>query len=240
MARGYPDYQNPVNQVAGRLVDFSGIQTAILGLATLDGLGRLVWFDKFHDGVSAWELLTQGGTIIPVINSAISEIPPSCLKFPVAGKPGGEGCSIMRGFQFTDPKTVGCETAFLFNRTDVLLLLIIYCIAHGTIRSMSVRYYALTGEIQLGHAGGWTTIVTLADSTFARLWIPIKLVVDFENGVGRRLLVGIDSFSIASYSTPSAASVDTDQIYIKVQDLNMGPGVIDQYLGHVYLTMDEP
>lgn len=56
MPRGYADYQNPVNQVAGRLVDFSGIQSAILGLAMLDGLGRLVWFDLFRNGLSAWAL----------------------------------------------------------------------------------------------------------------------------------------------------------------------------------------
>jgi hypothetical protein len=240
MARGYPDYQNPVNQVAGRLVDFSGIQTAILGLATLDGLGRLVWFDRFHDGLSAWELAIKGVGVAPVITSSLSEIPPSCVKLGISAGGVGTASQILRSIQLTTPKTFGLEFSVLYNQGNARVIATVMMIIGGVYWSLNVMYEPMNGTIGILGGVPSLTYVTLAPGTLARLWIPIKLVLDLENGVGRRLVVGMDSFSLANIGIGSGAHPEVDQIYIGIEADSLGAGVLDQYIGHVYLTGDEP
>ena len=240
MARGYPDYQNPVNQIAGRLVDFSGIQTAILGLATLDGLGRLVWFDRFHEGVSAWELANAGAASLPDIYAAVSEIPPSCLRLRNAGAGAGDYSLIRRSFQFVNPLIWGLEWSVLRNSGNNWVAVQVTTVQSGFLRYMSVWYYPAARLIQLSHAGGQTTFVTLSATTMAGFWIPFKLVLDNVNGIGQRLVVGNQVFSITDYHQLTVATAVSDQLYVLLISRSQGAGSLDQYIGHVYLTLDEP
>jgi hypothetical protein len=240
MARGYPDYQNPVNQVAGRLVDFSGIQSAILGLATLDGMGRLAWFDRFQDGVSAWETLSTLGASLPVISSEIAEIPPTCLRLRTDGAVINSESFVRRSCMFVSPSTVGLELSVLYNQGNDLILVYIFTVLSGNQANMGVLYRPSTGLIQLLHAGGATTFATLPAGVMARLWIPIKLVVDNVGGVGRRLTIGTQVWDLDGYVQNSGAMAECDQIYITISSVSQGAGSLDQYIGHVYLTLDEP
>jgi hypothetical protein len=240
MPRGYPDYQNPVNQVAGRRVDFSGIQTAQLGLATLDGLGRLVWYDLFHDGLGGWYTLAWGATCVPRISNAICEIPPSCMCIPIGGLGFFDTGGILRSFMFTNPKTIGCEMSFLFHSSDVYLRLGVYLNYGGIQQSLELSYWGSTGWIRLLHAGGFTTIYSLGTTAISRLWVPMKIVIDFEKGTGRRAVIGCESISLVQYNTITAPTLDTDQIYIQIFADRPLAGSLDQYIGHFYLTMDEP
>jgi hypothetical protein len=240
MARGYPDYQNPVNQVAGRLVDFAGIQTAQLGLSTLDGLGRLVWVDRFGEGLSAWETYTLGAGLVPVIDDAISEIPPSSGRLRIAGLALGATSGIRRSFQFTDPNKVGVEFSVLFNAGNCVVDLNITRVLDAVNSYLIVRYSPLARTVQIIRGLDTWILVTYAAFTMARMWIPIKLVLDFENGVGRKLVIGCETFGLGAITLGGGAWADTDQLYIDISAVSYGVLATDQYIGHVYLTADEP
>ena len=81
MPRGGPDYGNPVNQQAVKTVDPGEITRARLNTDTLDGKGRMFWFDDFHSNLSAWNIGQGGAAKYPIIDVGLgtSEVPPSSL-----------------------------------------------------------------------------------------------------------------------------------------------------------------
>jgi len=240
MPRGYPDYQNPVNQVAGRLVDFSGIQTAQLGLSTLDGLGRLVWVDQFHEGLSAWELDQKVAGLDPEIVCTISENPPSCCKLGLAGAAAGSASALYRSFQFTDPKTAGLDFSILANAGNNAVAVDLALIKDGRYHAMEVQYTPIDGTITVAGAAAGPLILTMIPTLKTHLWISIKLVVDFENSRGLRVLLLGQSFSLVDYVVSDDALAEPDQVYIALSAQSNGAGSLNQYIGHVYLTADEP
>jgi hypothetical protein len=240
MPRGYPDYQNPVNQVAGRLVDFAGIQTAILGLAPLDGLGRLVWHDRFQEGLSAWYAYQEGTGVAPAIAAGISEIPPSSCKLDVSA--GGGLCNsiIIRSILFSDPVTFGVEFSVLYNQGPSLVTMSITRVKGGIGEGLAVSYVCNTGVIRVEGLGAPVTYKTLLPTIDARLWIPIKLVVNFDEAVGRRLVILMDTFPLDTIKLSSVADATAERITFKIKATATGLGSLAQYIGHVYLTADEP
>ena len=240
MPRGYPDYQNPVNQVAGRLVDFAGIQSSILGLATLDGLGRLVWHDQFHEGLSAWYISQAGTGLLPVIDDSISEVPPSCCKLDVSNASGLCSSTIARSILFADPSTVGVEFSVLYNQGVSSVTLSIARTRGALIESLALAYIPDTGVIRVSGAGVSKTFKTLPATIDARLWIPLKLVVDFEKITGRRLVILMDTFPLDDIPLTSAVAADAERVTVRIRAIATGAGSLAQYIGHVYFTGDEP
>ena len=240
MPRGYNDYQNPVNQVAGRLVDFAGIQTAQLGVCQLDGLGRLVWLDKFGEGLGGWQLYTLGAGIIPAVTSATAEIPPSCLILGVAGGIAGDISGLQRSFLFTQPWACGVDFAVLYNQGNNRLDMNLYSVRSLVLSWIRVRYIPNLGTISIMVAGGTTVYLTLTAAASDRLWIPIKLVADFEAGTGKRLVVGTQSISLVDIPITGGPTLEPDQLYMTINAEALGAGSLNQYVGHVYLTVDEP
>lgn len=240
MPRGYADYQNPVNQVAGRLVDFSGIQAAQLGLATLDGLGRLVWYDRFHEGISAWSLSHVGAAANPAIDTAISEIPPSSCKLGLTGAGFGEASLMTRALMFTTPHTFGIDFSILYNSSQTVVITTILAVISDKSYQALLVFDADTGKITLSTGHGAILYDTIPTTTVTHMWIPFKLVLDFENSRGLRLLIGMDNYSLVTQAMDPSPLVDADHVLISIEAASKAAGAVDQYIGHVYLTTDEP
>jgi hypothetical protein len=240
MARGYPDYQNPVNQVAGRLVDFSSIVTAQLGLASLDGLGRLFWWDTFAKTLSAWDLLPAEGDLTPVIDTDLSEIPPSCVKYPLEGGEAEGYSSIRRSFLLSNPNSVGVDCSFYGDGGTVYQYLQLSIYLNNYAHVVTLGYDQETGEVTLSTVDGDTLIYTFPSAPVGAVWIPFKLVVDCTQFLVTRALVGIHNFAPEDYTIPPLGTVSSDYIMITLGCIISGETPYDNYLGHVYVTTDEP
>jgi hypothetical protein len=240
MARGYPDYQNPVNKVAGRLVDFSAIVVSQLGVSPLDGLGRLAWFDKFHDNLSAWWIILTHPDTFAVISTDVSEVPPSCAKLTPGLSGGGCGASLFHTSTYTEPSPTGLEVSMRVNVGDAYITMGYDLFYNGTHYSMYVQYYALARQIILQSAIPDFVIYTLPVSYRTGTWLTIKLVVDWIGQKGVRLLIGDLFFDLSAYAVRAAPSVFLDSLSIYVGAHGLSAAAIPQYLGHVYFTMDEP
>lgn len=240
MPRGYPDYQNPVNQVAGRLVDFSSIVTAQLGLSTLDGLGRLVWWDTFHNTLSAWHASYAGSGHTPAIDTSLAEIPPSCVKFDVTNPIDICTSFINKQLLFTHPSTFGVDFSLLYNGGNSHIDVRMGRYYQGVNLGSGVRYKPLTGEVQVYNGSAYATVITLPKSSPTLLWLPLKLVADFDNQRLLRLCYLMDSISLVDIPLVPFATTECDQIVIDITAYGDGVGSLSQYVGHVYLTTDEP
>lgn len=240
MPRGYPDYQNPVNQVAGRLVDFSGIQSAILGLATLDGLGRLLWFDTFRGGLGAWELVSGGPGADPSISDQHAEIPPTCLKLDLGAGGAGSSSQISRTFIYTRPSIFGVELGLLLQHKHDMLTVTVTSFFGGVILEAVLEYDQWSGVVTLNLGFGALPILTVSNPDLSVTWLPLKLVLDFQNGVGRRLVVGSTVLSLADKTFNPGAGTGSDLVFMAIAGRGLATPSASQYVGHVYLTTDEP
>lgn len=146
----------------------------------------------------------------------------------------------MRSYQFLTPSKVGLEFSVLCNTGNNMVVAQVTTIQAGVFHNLEVYYMPALGTIILNYSGGTKTFVTLSASVMARLWIPIKLVVDNVTGYGHRLTIGTQVFSIVDYKQFTGAWAECDQIYIFIVSSPQGAGSLDQYIGHVYLTLDEP
>ena len=90
MPRGLPDYYNPNTVLAAKMIDMGQVLTGIIGINTVDGRGRITWYDNFREGTGAW-IDSSAGDATPVIASiAHSEIPPCAMRLS-SGTSGGAG-----------------------------------------------------------------------------------------------------------------------------------------------------
>lgn len=240
MPRGYPDYQNPVNQVAGRLVDFAGIQSAILRLSTLDGLGRLVWAETFNEGSKAWAMSHTVSAEDPTITDTFAEVPPCCLRMNTVGAIVGRYSMAARSLMYTVPQSFGLEWSTLYNQGDNTMNVAASAVLAGIAYQTTVTYAPASGQIGIIVADGTHILDTIPPSSAIPLWIPFKVVLNFATPALMRLLVGIRVFSLVDYAYITGPSADADHIEIIFTSLSSGAGSLDQYIGHVYLTADEP
>jgi hypothetical protein len=240
MARGYPDYQNPVNKVAGRLVDFSAIVVSQLGMSPLDGLGRLVWFDKFHGSLSAWYIVLPDADDSAVICTDVSEVPPCCLRLTPSVTVVGGGPSVYHTQGFTIPSPSGLEVSMRVNAGHVRLYMEMALYYSGTVYYMQVYYLPVLRQFVLVSASPDTVLYTLPVAYSPGTWLTVKLVVDWINKVGMHVLIGDLSFDISAYAPRTAATAFVDSLEINLGARGLSAAALPQYLGHVYLTMDEP
>jgi len=94
MARGFPDYANPLYDIASLAFDLSSLETAQIGVSRLDGLGRLVWFDNFRGGIGGWlQLGIFGAPLIKSVNAPYMINPCSIQFGPWPVRAGLVSCS---------------------------------------------------------------------------------------------------------------------------------------------------
>jgi hypothetical protein len=240
MARGYPDYQNPVNQVAGRLVDFSSIVTAQLGLASIDARGRLFWWDTFHEGLGAWVPTVGAGWFAPYITNAHAMVQPSCCCLPGDVGVGVGSSQIFRALQVASPNTTGVEFSFLAKQSPSAIAVQMAMVRSLVAYYMTFTYLQNTGDVWLSAFGGPYLIATLPVNVGNPQWTIAKLVINWPDMVGHHLLIGLDDYPLSAYVPDSVAVTNADCVYLIITGSTLNNLGLAQYLGHVYFTMDEP
>ncbi len=240
MPRGLPDYYNPSTVVSQRVVDMTQILATLAGISPVDGRGRILYFDSFKDGLVGWTLANIGDGVIPVAYVNLSELPPVSARLD-GGTLAGNGQSIMnRVGNVLDATGLGFEAGLYFSSFDTVTNLNIYYHGASRILAANLQLISATGVCQIVTGGVLTPIVTLGNLAAADGWIPVKLVADVANGVYSRLIVGQSQYDLtqALQDTGPSTVQGRIQVNLSVQGKSGTAGV--NYLGHVFITTDEP
>jgi hypothetical protein len=240
MARGYPDYANPVYTIASRNLDFNVINTMIGGIATLDGRGRLFWYDNFREGLGGW-LPTYGGDgNLPVVSTAWSEVQPASLL--LSSGSAGSSYTSQAVKQFVMPRNlpIGLECSFLNDHGtgDIAIELAYYFPTTGYVAG--VKFESATKKVYLRTTGGYTEL-TEVGSYDPRFNIAlVKFTADWINNKYGRLIIGDTEYDISAYPLNTVGFAD--RVHVEI-NLYLHGDVSDSekfYFGHVYFTTDEP
>jgi hypothetical protein len=167
-------------------------------------------------------------------------VPPSCAELKVAT--GIDICTsyIQKELLFTHPATFGLDFSVLYNTADARIVASVARYYQGVNTGISVEYHAKNGTIRVIGEDGYHDIMTLPTSTPKLMWIPIKLVADFDNKTGLRLAVLMDSYSLVDILLFSTPTTQADAVAISIIAYGLSAASANQYIGHVLLTADEP
>lgn len=240
MPRGLPDYYNPDTVLAAKMIDMGQVLTGVIGVNTVDGRGRIVWYDNFREGVGAW-IDSSSGDATPVVATTVHcEIPPCAMRLS-SGTSGGAGDG-KAYFQLRlgQPYRMACEFTLYATTDDVRInLYMVYSTTGGGKRGMIVIYPS-TGLIQISTGGGLLNLTNIDMSAMANAWIPVKFVMDVPNDKYLRVMIGGQEISIPLYSLYATADTFDETAWIVVEVLGQDGADHNIYIGHTFITLDEP
>lgn len=240
MARGLPDFHNPETVVSQRLADLNDLLAAVIGVAPLDNRGRIFFLDRFQNGPVSWVASNAGDANAIVSSNAVSHIPPCSMRMD-AGTVGGSGSTTLYA-QFGAPTVtnIGLEFSHLYIDTGPRLEAALVYQGSANQLSGELRIHAETGVVEYKTGGAYTTLTTLTVPAAAGTWLPIKLVINIDDGEYERILVGTEQFDVSGNALVSAATGLVGQVRPVFISTPEGAGTRTTYLGYVILTLDEP
>ena len=196
MPRGLPDYYNPNTVLAAKMIDMGQVLTGIIGINTVDGRGRITWYDNFREGTGAWTDSSSGDATPVIASIAHSEIPPCAMRLS-SGTSGGAGDGkAYFETRLGQPYVVGCEFSLFATTANVRInLYMVYSTPTGGQRGMIIIYPS-TGLIRISTGGGLLNLTNIDMSAMANAWIPLKFVMDVPNNRYWRVMVGGQEISI--------------------------------------------
>jgi hypothetical protein len=240
MARGLPDYSNPSTLISQKLIDVGQVATAIMGVNSVDGAGRIVMYDNFREGVSAWWPTVYGDADLPSANIAYCEVPPASMLLSPGTLLGGGAVSISRKLRLGQPYRMGMEVGIYSTTVDMTLKLILKYAANGVGHQGEMDVDFSSGEVSVVHAAGTEILTTLDVSFITNAWLQFKLAVDTINNTYIRVTIGGEVYRLGDFDLVNTADTDdktgTLVVYL-MSGTNLGAYA---YLGHVFFTLDEP
>lgn len=240
MARGYSDYGNVVGAVAAKTLDLNQVVTALLGVTPTDGKGRLIWYDTFHSSMGAWTMTGYGDGAVGVIQQAYAEVPPSSALLD-CGTLAGDGISkIDRKVHMPNPGKAGIEVSFLYLTASAEVKVLMIYTDGTTGYHLQLMILPGTGEIQIHTGGDYLTIGNIGFTGGMGAWVTVKAVGDFTSHKFVRLIVGSQEFDISAYDMDTAIYTEANTLHVAISGFAWGTLTKSLYLGHVFVTVDEP
>ena len=241
MPRGLPDYYNPDTIVSQRLANVEEVITAVQRMASVDNRGRTIVFEHFNENLAGWIPVVGGDGAGGVISTTTAYIPPSSLYID-AGTSGGSGESyVMKSILLGETKRIGLETAIMYRSFAPLYQVILQYNRAGTNYEGRLTVNPADGVINIGVPGDWTAVGEIGftpDSAY--VWLPLKLVCDFEDNIYMRALIGQTQIDLtdsplkaSSVARPGAAR------FFLFTEANQAVNN-DAYFGYAAITVDEP
>lgn len=240
MPRGLPDYYNPDTLVSQRLANVEEIVNHQRGIASLDNRGRTLWFTRFADGVADWYKANVGDGSDPAASTTLALVAPNSMLL-AAGTDSGNGLSqATKRVYVKDIRKAGFEFSVYYD-ADLADTNFGFNYYNGTNRVQGlVRVDRDAKAIQVADNGTPVTVASLPTSAAAGFWLMIKFVVDFENEVYERLLIGLKQYDISEYALELIANSDQGALFTRFTSYPVDDNTNVAYVGHAALTIDEP
>ena len=240
MPRDYPDGAAPIYQVAVKQTDLGQLFLAQTGFQPLDTRGRMVWLDTFQEGIKRWELATGGDGSVPIpdasypfVGSASSELSSGTL--------AGVGSSSQRVRFFSDfGQRVGFEFGLRYASGTGRIVVNIYWLRAAAQTRARLTIRPEDGEILVGPDTALVSVGNVGAAGAVAIWLPVKLVVDFDTEKLVRVMVGNTLIDLSDYDTITTTLTGNWQLICELNSYAWGTGSKVTYLGYGMVTLDEP
>jgi len=241
MPRGLPDYYNPDTIVSQRLANVEEVVTAVRGIGSIDNRGRTLFFDPFHETIKGWELLKSGDGEYPVLAAYRVLIPPSSAYFDT-GTSGGDGLSqLMKRFHLGASTRLGFEAHILHNVLCPNYKLRMFYDLGGVEFTARLEFLPATGALRIFVSNNWVEIGNTGYGGYSgEIWLPLKLVADFESGQYVRALMGQEQIDLSSYSMDSSLILPPGIAAFDIRCEAANAGENSGFAGFANITVDEP
>jgi len=243
VARGGPDWSNPDYQLSGIQVDIADVADRLLGFARLDTRGRIVYLDRFENGLTGWQTLTAGAGVAPVVKSQeqYAWSGATHVYFDAGAAVDGES-QIVRSTWLGQTKRIGMEVGLYIDNTVASIRLVQFYRRVGQAGAyIQMRYERSSAQWILSTSGGDYVVVAQAAPAAGRgYFVPVKMAADFLNVTGLRFLLGETQYNLDDQALGSVAGIDEGEAYSYITVRSAGGG--NQYgrVGYVIFTKDEP
>lgn len=240
MPRGYPDYNNPVYSLAMKNIDFGALLVGTVGLVPCDGRGRLYFLDTWANGEYAWLLSGNGLNATHVLSTATPEIPPVSILM-TAGIGSGTGTEFCdKRFRVSGSNRLGIEAGIrLAGNSPAAEVWIINNINTTGYRAI-LRIDSTNGELSVNTPSGQTTFSVSTGLAGTTSFFPMKLVCDFSIGYYVRAIFGDNEYDLSGYQIATPSGITEKEVLFRGLARSMALGQGQIYLGHVFITYDEP
>lgn len=240
MPRGQPDYIRPEYEISQVSFDPSLFLTALKGVNSVDGKGRVWKIDNFGDGPGAWTTDAAGNGNLPILSSANPEIGSTSVLMDAGTLAGGGESIFVQTNIVNRPVIMGFEAGFYVDDfSPDYDITIDYRITGGSLLG-GLKFSINDRKLYIRTSTGYIAIASLNINPTSPGWLPIKVVIDFTNRKYIRAVYGGVSLDVSSYSPYSVVADGIGALRISIHATAVNNTGFDGYLGHTIITLDEP
>jgi hypothetical protein len=240
MPRGYPDYANPLYSLASRNLDFGTLETASIGVPSVDGRGRILWWENWREGIYAWERLPTSGDRLAYIHTNKAFIPPACCRLPAQATGVTQASQIARRGYHNFAMSIGLEFSVSYDVEDAHVRVASWYDTLTDTYNAELKLETETDSIYLADGVAWNLITTVATPSDPETWLRIKMVINAQTGYYERLIVGQIEYDVSSIPLPIGSGVDPGHYRAIIQARCDTAPIPTIDIGHVIYTIDEP
>jgi len=240
MARGTPDWGEYSQQdLFAKSFDLAELAVRLGCPSVFHRDGTILFMDTFDYGLSRWTKYEVGNCTINVSTDK-AFFKDKSLKFAFSGL-ATDASKIELEYPYLFTKSYGFECTLNFNGSKLTFELDGMKFYNNVCVECEVRIEPENNLIKIYTPGGWITLCTdLKICTDGRMWNFLKMVVDFEAGKYKYLILNDRVFDLSAYSLYSYNWTTYDDIEVKIYVANNEDAVKSLYVGSVIITTNEP
>jgi len=243
MARGYPDYNNPLYNIAARNLDLSSALLAMRGIQSVDGLGRMVYATTFADGLNDWKQYASGAAPVWYASGVEPEIAPVCASTTTA-PPTYASVAMWHHNALSDYTGIGVQLSVQHAANLAQLQVEIQLWSSDGVYIRENLYKLLVrpanSDIQYKNSHtSYTTVASLDRMTGYTHWNTIKMVIDPATQTFVRLRVNNQTYA-PNIQDNSALVIPPAIVLLGITAITPDSTARSQSVGHVLITYDEP
>lgn len=241
MAHGAPDWFN-VNpmELFYSLSDLGELAARLGSPSRIDRRGKVVWYDTFSGGLSAWDVYAYGGGARGIIVTAPSVSPGGALMLDAGTVMGGNTQALTH---LVPPLTrcFGVEWYWTHPGTRGLVMLIVSWTRANTSYMAGVRYDCETGRLYFMPIA--SPMVLVKDFgpyiLYPNTYHNYKLVLDTASASGVRIMVDGEEFDISPYTIYSSPVAGQDGLDLTFVVDNLTDAGTIAYIDDIIYTWGE-
>lgn len=243
MARGLPDYGQASKQYAiAGMADLGEAVARLNSINIFDRKGFTIWQDDFEAPVLRWYPTSGGAGANPILSTAIALSGVQCVYL---NAPAGVGSYSQIGHTFPVVRlgNFGMEFAINgFTKTPGYFRAIVHYANGVTQHYAELRYDTNARTMSIVTPAGVQLIATniWMENILRWYFLPIKLVIDIDNNLYIRLVVGPEEVDLSSHSLNLLAPATSRFIWVYLTVIASAADDMWMYLDNFIHTQAEP
>lgn len=221
-------------------MDFHELAARLGSVILWDRRGNVLWYDDFEGSSAKWASVTGGADSTVGLDTGYSWNGSQSMKLYTHATAG----SFARmSKDFVSPTQYKVGAGFYARLADANCYLQLSMTGYtGTVRYQGIlRIYPDDKVIKYKNSlGSYVSVCTACFPTPGdELWLPVKLVIDWENYKYSRVTVGNTIYDLATKSLYSAASANPPEVTIEIELYAEAAANQTAYIDGFYLCIDE-